>query len=567
MLEWLLEQGTKYAPLVKTGVAALSTYASYKDQQKKNEMQQAAYDDYMREAAAAGHEAAAAIDLNLTPMEVSGVPTTKADVTDFTAVAAKGGLMSIPNRQRKRYYAGTDEDDVMEIEEEVITPEGFKMETGVDVTGEQVFYNTGQGDRANAMMIWDQMESGDKMLFDFDFEIFFLDGGWRDMIKGEAPSVEGNTMMASHAGNDAFLENRYQELLEMNLSPAEAAAQAEKELSSGNVPGPMATGGIAGLRHGGRPGYQRGLGPVLFGGDDEQMPMNTQRGQEDIAVAESEGIYDEGEGGDWFNEMFLERTGGGGKDYMIPAEAKERDFNEIMTIGPKDDLKAKKIEAERMDFTGKFNNKLQKLLDEAYDDGEGSPKYKRFKKIQKLHTELAYDLMRGTNESGLNPKEYTDMTPWDTASNVIMKRFDMKKGGIAGLRHGGRIGYSNGTPYYDDGKYLGTYKNIREFYEDYPELKNIKKRKNKKRRTTAANGGIMDLGGLEKDYRFDGGFVPIGEYEKKDDVPARLSKNEFVFTADAVRAAGGGSINKGAKRMYETMKNLEARPEAQRMTA
>ena len=55
--------------------------------------------------------------------------------------------------------------------------------------------------------------------------------------------------------------------------------------------------------------------------------------------------------------------------------------------------------------------------------------------------------------------------------------------------------------------------------------------------------------------------------KKKDDVPARLSKNEFVFTADAVRAAGGGSINKGAKRMYDTMKHLEAKPEAKRMIA
>ena len=44
----------------------------------------------------------------------------------------------------------------------------------------------------------------------------------------------------------------------------------------------------------------------------------------------------------------------------------------------------------------------------------------------------------------------------------------------------------------------------------------------------------MNLGGLEKDYRTTGGFVPIGAYEKKDDVPARLSKNEFVMTADAV---------------------------------
>ena len=81
------------------------------------------------------------------------------------------------------------------------------------------------------------------------------------------------------------------------------------------------------------------------------------------------------------------------------------------------------------------------------------------------------------------------------------------------------------------------------------------------------NGGIMNLGGMEKDYRATGGFVPIGAYEKKDDVPARLSKNEFVMTADAVRAAGGGSINKGAQRMYDTMKHLEASPQSKRMTA
>ena len=89
-VEDILKGATKYAPLIKTGVAALSTYASYKDQKKKNELQQDAYDDYMAQAAAAGHEAQAAIDVNLTPMTVYGVPTTKADVTDFTAVAAQG---------------------------------------------------------------------------------------------------------------------------------------------------------------------------------------------------------------------------------------------------------------------------------------------------------------------------------------------------------------------------------------------------------------------------------------------------------------------------------------------
>jgi len=76
-------------------------------------------------------------------------------------------------------------------------------------------------------------------------------------------------------------------------------------------------------------------------------------------------------------------------------------------------------------------------------------------------------------------------------------------------------------------------------------------------RIRAQEGGLMDLGGMEKDYRQDGGFVPIGGEEKADDVPARLSRNEFVFTADAVRAAGGGDIDQGAEVMENVMKNLE----------
>jgi hypothetical protein len=64
----------------------------------------------------------------------------------------------------------------------------------------------------------------------------------------------------------------------------------------------------------------------------------------------------------------------------------------------------------------------------------------------------------------------------------------------------------------------------------------------------------------EMDYRNTGGFVPpIGVKEKADDIPAMLSNNEFVFTADAVRAAGGGSVNKGAQKMYNLMKQLEGK--------
>lgn len=68
---------------------------------------------------------------------------------------------------------------------------------------------------------------------------------------------------------------------------------------------------------------------------------------------------------------------------------------------------------------------------------------------------------------------------------------------------------------------------------------------------------LLDMGGKEKDFRETGGFVELGRKERADDVPARLSKNEFVFTADAVRNAGGGDIDKGAEVMENLMNNLE----------
>ena len=71
-------------------------------------------------------------------------------------------------------------------------------------------------------------------------------------------------------------------------------------------------------------------------------------------------------------------------------------------------------------------------------------------------------------------------------------------------------------------------------------------------------GGSVLPQGMEMDYR-QGGMIPMGSEERADDVPARVSKNEFVMTADAVRAAGGGSVNKGAQRMYQLMNNLEAK--------
>jgi len=77
--------------------------------------------------------------------------------------------------------------------------------------------------------------------------------------------------------------------------------------------------------------------------------------------------------------------------------------------------------------------------------------------------------------------------------------------------------------------------------------------------------GIMGLplnknpaGVTELDLRETGGFIPpVGVKEKADDIPAMLSNNEFVFTADAVRGMGDGNVNKGAQRLYDQMKMLE----------
>ena len=71
---------------------------------------------------------------------------------------------------------------------------------------------------------------------------------------------------------------------------------------------------------------------------------------------------------------------------------------------------------------------------------------------------------------------------------------------------------------------------------------------------------VNPKGVKELDLRETGGFIPpVGIKEKADDIPAMLSNNEFVFTADAVKAAGGGSVDKGAQIMYDTMKKLESR--------
>jgi len=135
---------------------------------------------------------------------------------------------------------------------------------------------------------------------------------------------------------------------------------------------------------------------------------------------------------------------------------------------------------------------------------------------------------------------------------------------------GGRVGLEGGANE-DFQKYLkgreefNKKQNAEQLYKEY--LENKRRLKVADQKTMAANGGLMPTGimrankagTIERDYRETGGFVPVGIKEKADDVPAMLSKNEFVMTADAVRGIGDGNIEKGAQRLYDQMKQAEKR--------
>jgi len=150
---------------------------------------------------------------------------------------------------------------------------------------------------------------------------------------------------------------------------------------------------------------------------------------------------------------------------------------------------------------------------------------------------------------------------------------------------GGRMGFAGGTEfeeYLKGREKFNKQQNYEQLYREF--LENKRRQKVAEQKTMAANGGrigyafgndpeqnaveasgIMNLplnqnpaGATELDLRETGGFIPpVGVKEKEDDIPAMLSNNEFVFTADAVRGMGDGDVNKGAQRMYDMMKKLE----------
>ncbi len=183
-------------------------------------------------------------------------------------------------------------------------------------------------------------------------------------------------------------------------------------------------------------------------------------------------------------------------------------------------------------------------------------------------------------DMGLSPKDAAEAAQ-NEFDRMSKKRMEPTIRGVAAL--GGRMNYSEGTNEISidkiemlikrgaDNDLIKEYTGAADGVID--QIRDVMERKNK------AVGGTMDTasdnamqaagieglpvrqnpkGVKELDLRETGGFIPpVGIKEKEDDIPAMLSNNEFVFTADAVRGMGGGSVNKGAQMLYDQMKMLE----------
>ena len=130
--------------------------------------------------------------------------------------------------------------------------------------------------------------------------------------------------------------------------------------------------------------------------------------------------------------------------------------------------------------------------------------------------------------------------------------------GLSGRKDGGRIELGTGSRPSQLFKLLEE----AEAAGDMDKVKEIKSDLFKEFGLKLAMGGEVPVrknkAGIEElDYRESGGFVPVGVKERADDVPAMLSKNEFVMTADAVRGIGDGDVEKGAQKLYNVMKQAE----------
>ena len=562
---------------VDIGTKAWDTYTKYKSEKRENEEEQATYDKYLQDTADYERAAEIAIAENLTPMAVAKPALTKADITDFTLVK-DGGIIGLKNGGRPGYMMG---DMVMEETTNTMKPEEVNaaldsIPLEMQAVSQELFQKAVEElteKELQMLMAYMQKAAMESSMASAPMEeemmtsetIMAANGGIMNNKRGlvNGPGGYAGELYASRTdlpearGNPAVVEID-ENFVDERIVPEEYGLEPENrpafpqtyDESEMIVTEPVGLNSASNevskeeqyLIEGGIE-FEKQL-MEIYNAFQQRFPNienSVNYSFEDmIAELQMEGVFEASNG-----KLIAMAEGLRNITPASIARTKQRIARGDTQYGnvPNDAMMAsgggagiealRKVRPDVVETMG-FNMGGRAMYNQGMgpvmDQGMGG---------EQMIMASAPDASSELNDMalmvyGVPLDQLTETQRLDLEDLLGSKNsIQPQETGIMQAANGGRAMYAYGQgPVMNQG--IGT---------------------------MMANDGMemLDMNGMEKDYRFNGGFVPMGEYEKKDDVPARLSKNEFVFTADAVRAAGGGSIQKGAKRMYDTMKNLEAK--------
>jgi hypothetical protein len=547
---------------VDIGTKAWDTYAKYKSEKGKNEADKATYDKYLQDTANYEQAAEIAIAENLTPMAVATPPSTKADVTQFTLVK-DGGIIGLKNGGRPGYMMG---DMVMEETTMASAPADVKESLGsippeMQAISQELFQKAVEElteQELQMLMAYMQKAAMETATAQAPMEeemmtsetIMAANGGIMNAKRGlvDGPggyagkSVETINALVEPRGNPAVVEID-ENFVDERIVPEEYGLEPENrpafpqtyDESEMIVTEPVGLNSASNevskeeqyLIEGGIE-FEKQL-MEIYNAFQQRFP-NIESGmnysfEDMIAELQMEGVFDASDG-----KLIAMAEGLRGITPASIARTKQRIARGDTQYGNvPNDVMMNSGGGAGIEALRKVRPDVVETM--GFDMGGLSNPNMQMASAPDASSELndMALMVYGVPLDQLTETQRLDLEDLLGSKNSIQPQ----ETGIMQAANGGRAMYAYGQgPVMNQG--IGT---------------------------MMANDGMemLDMNGMEKDYRFNGGFVPMGEYEKKDDVPARLSKNEFVFTADAVRAAGGGSIQKGAKKMYDTMKNLEAK--------
>jgi len=324
----------------------------------------------------------------------------------------------------------------------------------------------------------------------------FVAGAPDIILKGDLTPKKPEIKMASDDMNERFLEQLYEQLLDEGFSPEEAAKKARQLAEERS----MADGGRA----------QYGLGSIVKG--VKKAVKGVAKGVKNVVSSDMGKLALTALAANYAPMLFGKQT--------LMQQGLPSIFSNVGSFftGGSEAMNALKIGGAGAIITGLLAQKEQK---QGESDIDFSNRLAEVKDQLNVQFKRLYPQNDGEGDEEYNIR-----------ISAMVEEADDSTIPAGEMAEGGRVGRAFGSD---------------KLVEQASGIEGIPINMNSK--------GVKEL-----DMRETGGFIPpVGVKEKADDIPAMLSNNEFVFTADAVRAAGGGSVNKGAQRMYDLMKGLESK--------